>query len=87
MHSINSAIRITVTTKRDLTAATVLRIDYTKPDGTTGSWTGTLTDGQRIVYEASATDIDQPGPWKFKAYAEIGGKPYRPKQPYTEIFK
>lgn len=86
MHNINTAIRLTATTKKDLVGATVLRIDFTRPDGTTGSFAGTLVDGQRIVYESTNTDFTQAGAWQFSAYAEKDGKTYRGK-PFKEIFK
>lgn len=61
-----------VQTGVDVTPASAVSIRYTKPDGTTGSWTGTATsidfgDGpkngvQRIT---ESGDLDQAGTWRL----------------------
>jgi hypothetical protein len=86
MRAANSAIRIIGVTKRDLTAATVLRLEYIKPDGSTGFFPGSLLDGQKVYYDASDSDIT-PGPWQFRVMATVGGKTYRATQYFKETFK
>lgn len=59
-------------TNLDISTASELKILYRKPDGTRGSWPGTLDGTTKISYDVSANDIDQAGNWQFQAYAKIG---------------
>lgn len=70
--------KIIVDTDMDLSSATVLKIYYIKPDGTKGSWTGTLEGTDGISYTTtSASDLGAAGLWILQAYAEMsGGKWY-----------
>jgi hypothetical protein len=78
MPKANSAQKIVMITEADLTAATVLRINYILPDGTEGFFPGTLENGQNIVYNATDTETNHEGWWTFWAYAELPGfAPYR----------
>jgi len=56
-----------------LTGASVIRINYRKPDGTTGYWAGSIADLTKISYTLAASNIDQSGTWSFQAYAEVSG--------------
>ena len=69
-------IRILVSTETTLTGATVLRVKYRKPDGSTGAWTSTITVGAPtyMEYTTGGDDLDQEGIWQMQAYAVIGGK-------------
>lgn len=55
-----------------LAAATITRINYTKPNNKTGFFPGTV-NGTKLTYDLQNGDIDQEGLWKFQAYAEING--------------
>lgn len=66
-------ITLTLSTGIDLTGASNPKILYEKPDGTKGSWTGTIS-GQSLSYILNNTDIDQPGVWKFQTYIEVATK-------------
>jgi hypothetical protein len=68
-----SYLTIIATTHQDLSAATVKKILYKKPDGTSGSWTATAV-GTNLTYDVQASDIDQYGKWYFQSYIEVGGK-------------
>jgi hypothetical protein len=69
---------ILLDTAATLTGGTVT-IEYTKPDGSTGSWAGTITTSasganKGISYTtASAGDLNQPGLWKLQAHAVLSG--------------
>jgi len=59
----------------DLDTASGVFIKYKKPvSGTTGSWTGTVTNdvnsgkGRYVEYQAQVTDLDEPGDWRFQSY-------------------
>lgn len=68
---------IILETGKALAGATLLNIKYQKPDGTTGSWTGTIDTATKVKYTLSSGDIDQAGVWTFQAYVEVaGGKWY-----------
>lgn len=62
-----------LTTGHDLTNASVKKIRYRKPDGTsTGEWTAAST-GKNLTYDVQTDDIDVAGKWEFEAYAEDNG--------------
>lgn len=52
----------------DISAASTVSVKYTKPDGTTGSWTGTKYNSNYIKYTLLANDINVAGRWLFQAY-------------------
>ena len=64
---------IRLDTDLDLSSATVKRILYEKPDGTTGYWTATADDTY-LTYNLANGDIDQRGQWKFQTYIEVSGE-------------
>ncbi|TVM02601.1 MAG: hypothetical protein CV087_09375 [Candidatus Brocadia sp. WS118] len=47
-----------------LSGATSPKVNYKKPDGTIGSWTGTINNEQ-IQYQLENGDINTPGDWTF----------------------
>jgi len=58
-----------------ITSATVKKILYRKPDGTTGFWTATADGTTKLAYEVNlATDIDQAGIWKLQTFVTLSGK-------------
>lgn len=58
----------------DISTATVAKLKYTKPDGTTGYWDGSIEDSRYVFYiTQSVTDLDQTGKWKIQMYLEING--------------
>lgn len=61
------------TGRDDLATATVTRILYKKPGGTTGYWEASV-QGENLIYSVENGDIDIVGQWTFQAYFEIGGK-------------
>jgi len=44
---------------------------YEKPNGATGSWTGSITD-DTVTYDITNTDIDVAGVWLCQAFATDG---------------
>ncbi len=51
----------------DLSTATATSIKYRKPDGTEGTWTGTV-NGENVEYTTTAaSDVDQYGVWYLQA--------------------
>lgn len=57
----------------NITTATVHNIKYKKPDGTTGTWTGTVKDFTKISYTVQAADLDQAGTYTLQAYVVMVG--------------
>ena len=58
----------------DISTATVSRLKYTKPDGTTGYWDGSIESSRYVFYiTQSADDLDQTGSWRIQMYLEIDG--------------
>lgn len=65
---------LTLDTNIDLSSATLHDIIYEKPDETTGSWTGTVVDTNKIRYQVQSGDLDQIGHWRFQSKATVGGR-------------
>jgi hypothetical protein len=68
---------ILLDTAATLTGGTVT-IKYEKPDGSTGSWNGTIATSasganKGISYTTTSGDLNQPGLWKLQAYAVLSG--------------
>ena len=77
-----SLLQLKIDTGIILTGATELKILYKKPNGTTGEWIVTTTEGTKLVYNIGDTDIDAAGTWELQAYVLTGGK-----KGYGEIIK
>lgn len=63
-------LRIRLTMGVDITDASVLRIKYTKPDGTESHWAATSeSDATGIIYyDIQTGDISASGRWRFWAW-------------------
>ena len=57
-------------TGTDISTASVSRIYYKKPDGTTGYWAATISGTTDLVYDIPDTDLDTEGTWTFYAYVQ-----------------
>lgn len=66
-------LQIKLDTGITLSGAANPRILYTKPNGVTGFWAGSVTETTKIVYQLSNASIDIYGLWKFQAFCTIGG--------------
>lgn len=64
-------IALNLETGIDVTTATVTKILYRKPSGTTGAWTAS-TSSTTVSYQTSTNDLDESGVWELQAYIEIG---------------
>jgi len=66
-----SNLRIILETDVNLSTNDTLLIKYKNPEGTTGSWSATIsTDTSKIYYDVvSTTDINIAGKWYFWAHA------------------
>lgn len=49
----------------------VLKIEYRKPDGTTGDWDATVYQTNYVKKVIANGDLDQAGLWIFQVYAEL----------------
>lgn len=63
-----SAFDIILDTTQDLSSATSVAIEYEKPSGAEGTWTGSVS-GTTIVYTVQVGDIDEVGLWRLQAKA------------------
>ena len=58
----------------DISAATVLRLKYRKPDKTTGYWTAVLEGTQGLKFTTTlATDLSKAGRYQIQPYLELPG--------------
>ena len=58
-------------TGSNVSTSTVRKIQYEKPDGTSGEWVASVYNENYIKYTTQQDDIDQAGKWKFRAYIEM----------------
>ena len=65
---LQGALRLQLNTGVVLTTATDLKIKYTKPSGTSSSWTGTISGTMSIYKDMVGTELDESGEWTFWAY-------------------
>ena len=62
-------------TNLNIATASVTRILYRKPDGTTGFWEADSIENNKIlVYDMTDADLDQPGVWTFQAFVTLDGR-------------
>ncbi len=64
---------ITLDTGIDISAASVKRILYKDPRGTTGYFEATVVSTTKLQYQATNTSFAYSGEWRFQAYVELGG--------------
>jgi hypothetical protein len=67
VHVGDIGVLITFKTREDLSTATTHDLDYKKPDGTTGTWTATVS-GSDLLYTSIAGDFNQAGPYEVQAH-------------------
>lgn len=67
----NTTIKIQIA--ENISAATDVKINYVKPDGTHGEWEADK-DGQYIVYKCENNELNQPGLWQFQAVYDLSGR-------------
>jgi len=82
-----SSLRLQLTTDEDITGATVTRIQYKKPSGTTGYWTAQVEavgDGI-IYYDLLGTELDEIGTWKIWAFVTFVDGRSAPGEPVSFI--
>jgi hypothetical protein len=94
-----SALMIRLNTKVDLTDATIMKIKYKKPGGTTGEWNASKDttyeeriDGSdvyvRIYYNIpDDTVIDESGIWTFWSHVTFAGGRAAPGNPFQKHFQ
>jgi len=54
--------------------ATSLAIKYQKPSGATGSWSASITETTKLIYNFANSDLDETGLWKAQAFFTVSGK-------------
>lgn len=65
---------IRLTSSKDLSTQTALKIYYQKPSGTFGVWTASLNGTTNVQYTTTAVgDLDESGTWYAQGYAAITG--------------
>jgi hypothetical protein len=67
-------LRLALNTKLDLSSATVPKIFFRKPDGTTGTWDAAIAGKELIKNFTISEFLDQEGDWFFQPYVEIDGR-------------
>ena len=58
----------------DISAATLLQLNYRKPGGDTGFWVAVADGTQALKYVTAAiADLDRAGLWRIQPYIELPG--------------
>lgn len=83
---INQNYSLIAESNKDLRGATVVRMQYTRPDESSGFWVAQIRNGNEVVYEANSTDINLAGWWIFYPYVEKGGKIMQGKSLKTRFY-
>jgi len=65
-------VELRVDTTISLVGATETKIKYRKPNGETGTWDATV-DGDELVYETQAADLNKAGLWKIQSLVTQDG--------------
>jgi len=69
---VKAVIRLTST--KDISAQTLLKIEYIRPDGVRGVWTAAVNGTTGVQYTTlSKADLPVAGTWRFFGYAELSG--------------
>lgn len=66
-------LTITLDTGINISTATTTNIKYKKPDGSSGSFTGSLSGTTKITYQCDDSSLDMAGYWDFQSHVVIGG--------------
>jgi len=74
-----------ITLEGDMTAASVVRFNYTDPDAASGFFEATIVDKRFMEYTILADVLDVAGTWSFQAYIEIDSKKYHGDTFYIEV--
>ena len=77
------ALSLRLDTNIDLSGGSDFKIKYTKPDGTSGSWTATVynTTYLKKDFIDDQDELDQNGVWIFWTSAVMGDGRYIPGRP------
>jgi hypothetical protein len=69
-------LSIKLDTGVDLVAVSAanLSIKYKKPSGATGTWSASVTETTKVIYNFTNTDLDETGLWSAQAYFTVAGK-------------
>lgn len=55
----------------DISSQTTLKIQYEKPDGTSGEWDASVYQTNYAKYTTQSGDIDMAGVWRFRIYVVL----------------
>lgn len=69
--------RITLDCGTNISTASALEIEARKPDGTSVTWTATLSGTDALYFDTLADTLDQAGDWKLQAVVTIGTGEWR----------
>lgn len=51
-----------------------LSIKYKKPSGETGTWSASITETTKLIYNFTNADLDEIGLWQAQAFFTVAGK-------------
>jgi hypothetical protein len=69
-------ILLQLDTDADLSGASSPKILYKKPNGSTGTWEGSISS-DKVQYTTLTPDLDMEGTWEMQAQVTIAGAIYK----------
>ncbi len=82
---IGQPYRIQLQTATDLSSAPVVQINYKKPSGATGTFSGTVASSTEIYHDLTGTENNESGDWRFMSDAQyLANGEYYPGETWTQ---
>ena len=82
----DTGTRITMAAGTDISTASALEILARKPDGSTVTWTATLSGADALYFDTLADTLDQAGNWKLQARVAIGTGEWRGESVLLSVY-
>jgi hypothetical protein len=82
----DTGTRITLDCGTDISTSSARTIEVRKPDGSTASWTATLSGTTGVYYDTAADTLDMPGTWRLQARVTIGSGVWRGETVLLQVY-
>lgn len=67
----NQSLKLTLNTGQDCSTASIKKVKYIKPDGTTGDEDAQISDTTYLYYQFPINTLDQSGDWRFWTFITL----------------
>ena len=73
LYYLDEGVKIILNVGVDISASTVQKIKFKRPNGTSGEWVAKRESVTSISYIIQTSDLNYAGIWKLQAYVETPG--------------